>query len=268
MKKLKYILMVGLLSLLAVSCSSKPSNKGDYYEPGGNQQQNGEKFEGALGDNNIIIPEGHKIIYTVEYELRIEEEIASTIKVINQEVYTLNGYIQTSSDSLSYATYVYKVPTENLNTFLNKVDEQEGVSSKKIASEDVTSQYNEIQAEIEVLEASRLAYLKMLEEDGLSLNDVITLNDKIKSIDTQLKKLYKNKESFDARIDYATITINYKVINAPIKEVFLGDYGNFLLNLGKTIVEFLAYSAPFVVIAGAGIGIVVLVKKTKKKGNK
>ena len=119
MKKLKYILMVGLLSLLAVSCSSKPSNKGDYYEPGGNQQQNGEKFEGALGDNNIIIPEGHKIIYTVEYELRIEEEIASTIKVINQEVYTLNGYIQTSNDSLSYATYVYKVPTENLNTFLN-----------------------------------------------------------------------------------------------------------------------------------------------------
>ena len=37
----------------------------------------------------------------------------------------------------------------------------------------------------------------MLEEDGLSLNEVITLNDKIKSIDTQLKKLYKNKESFD-----------------------------------------------------------------------
>ena len=267
MKKIKYILMVGLLSILAVSCSSKPSNKGDYYEPGENQSQ-GDKYEGALGDNNIIIPEGHKIIYTVEYELRIEEEIASTIKVINQEVYTLNGYIQTSSDSLSYATYVYKVPTENLNTFLNKVDEQEGVSSKKIASEDATSQYNEIQAEIEVLEASRLAYLKMLEEDGLSLNEVITLNDKIKSIDTQLKKLYKNKESFDARIDYATITISYKVINAPIKQVFLGDYGEFLLNLGKTIVEFLAYSAPFVVIAGAGIGIVVLVKKSKKKEKK
>ena len=139
MKKVKYILAAVLLSVFAVSCSSKPSNKGDYYEPG-NQPSSGDKFEGALGDNNIIIPEGHKIIYTIEYELRIEEEIASTIKVINQEVYTLNGYIQTSSDSLSYATYVYKVPTENLNTFLNKVDEQEGVSSKKISSEDVTSQ--------------------------------------------------------------------------------------------------------------------------------
>ena len=50
--------------------------------------------------------------------------------------------------------------------------------------------------------------------------------------------------------------------------MFLGDYGKFLLNLGKTIVEFLAYSAPFVIIAGTGIGIVVLVKKSKKKEKK
>ena len=76
---------------------------------------------------------------------------------------------------------------------------------------------------------------------------------------------YKDLDAYNARIDYATITITYRVTNAPIKEVFLGDYGKFLLNLGKTIVEFLAYSAPFVVIAGAGIGIVVLVKKTKVK---
>ena len=265
MKKFKYILLI-LLSVLVVSCSSKNNNGGGVYEPG---YSDGEKDEaGNLGDNNIVTPEGHKIIYTVEYGIKVEDSITSTVRAVNSQVYTLGGYVSSSNESGTYATYVYKVPSSKLNDFLDGVDALEGVSSKKISSQDVTTSYNDLQAEIEVLEASRLAYVKMLEKDGLSMNEVITLNDKIRSIDVSLKKLYKSLDNYNSLIDYATITINYSVYYTVKPKGFLSDYGEFLLDLGKFIVSFVVYTAPFALIAGAGVGVVSLVKKSKKKESK
>ncbi|MBE6143486.1 MAG: DUF4349 domain-containing protein [Erysipelotrichaceae bacterium] len=264
MKKIKYIFLSLLTALMFVSCSSGNGNMGaPSYEGGYKDEVNGEV--GGLGNNNIVIPEGHKIIYTVKYEINVKEALAPAINAITNEVYTLNGYVYYSNESLNYATYIYKVPAENLNAFLNAVDENEGISSKNISSEDVTSAYNELEAEIEVLEANRAAYVKMLEKDGLSLNEIMSLNDKISSIDTRLKKIYKDLDAYNARIDYATVTIDYKRVYTPPKEVFLGEYGTFLINLGKGVVEFLAYSAPFIVVAGVGVGVVFIVKKSKKK---
>lgn len=259
MKKLRYLLIV-LFAFLVVSCSSGVNNKGDIAD--GNYPNQGEI--GNLGDNNIVIPEGHKIIYVVEYQMKIKDDIQPVVSSINTKLYTLNGYISYSSDSITYATYEYKVPTENLNAFLDAIDETGGVSSKKITSEDVTSAYNELEAEIEVLEASRAAYVKMLEEDGLSLNEVITLNDKIQAIDVSLKSLYKKIDSYNKRIDYATVTINYRLNDVYVKPGFLDGYGEFLLNIGKAIVEFVAYTIPFAAIAGGGILIVYSIKKRKK----
>ena len=263
MKKIKIILLTLLLGFMFVSCSS---NNGNMGAPSYDEGYKGEAEEvGGLGNNNIVIPDGHKIIYTVDYEIKVEKELSVTINQINSTVYTLNGYVSSSKESLSYASYVYKVPTENLNSFLNTVDSYDGISSKNIQSEDVTSAYNELTAEIEVLEANRAAYVKMLDKEGLSLSEIMSINDKISSLDTRLKKIYKDLDSYNARIDYATVTIIYRLVNAPVKEVFLGDYGTYLLNLGKGIVEFLAYSAPFVVLAGIGVTVVFVVKKTKKK---
>lgn len=264
MKKLKYLLLAILLSVFAISCS-KGTNQNNAP---GYSENNGVVNGGALGDNNIVIPEGHKIIYTVYYDIKVEGALAPTIKTINSKVYELGGNVSTSKETLSNASYVYKVPSDKLNEFLDSVDGTDGVSSKSIESEDVTSSYNELEAEIEVLEATRSAYLKMLENEKLSLNEAITLNDKIVSIDKQLKSLYKNLDSFNSRIDYATITINYQLKYTPQPEIFLGDYGQYLVNLGKGIVEFLAYSAPFIVVAGLGVGVVFIVKQKKKNKNK
>ena len=267
MKKIKFLFLSLFIVLLSVSCSSGTGvNKGEDYNPGMEGETNVDG--GALGDNNIIIPEGHKVIYTVEYEINVKESLAPTIKEINEEVYTLKGYVSSSNETLNYATYVYKVPTENLNTFLDSVDATEGVAEKNIQSEDVTTSYNETLAEIETLEAQKTAYQNMLINDELTLNEIMSLNDKIASIESKLKTLYKNIDSLNSRIDYATITIKYNLVYQPPQEVFLGDYGDFLITLGKTIVEFLAYSAPFIVMAGIGVGVVIIVKKNKKKVEK
>lgn len=267
MKKVKYIFLSLLTALMFVSCSSSSGNHVNSESPGYDTNNKGEANEevGGLGNNNIVIPEGHKVIYTVKYEINVKDALAPTINEINDEVYTLKGYVSSSNESLYYATYVYKVPASDLNTFLNAVDECEGVSSKNISSEDVTSAYNELEAEIEVLEANRAAYVKMLEKEGLSLSEIMSINDKISSIDTRLKKIYKDLDAYNSRIDYATVTIQYTLVHTSPKEVFLGDYGKFLINLGKGIVEFLAYSAPFVAIASIGVGVVFIVKKSKKK---
>lgn len=262
MKKIRYLFLSLLLGIFVVSCGAAP-NGGGYIEDG----NGGNEIAGdALGDNNIIVPEGHKIIYTVSYDINVKDSLAPTIRTINEEVYTLKGFIYYSDSNLNYAKYIYKVPTENINAFLDAVDELEGVSSKSIQSEDVTSSYNELEAEIETLEASKTAYQNMLLKDNLTLNEIMSLNDKIASIETRLKKLYKDFDSLNSQINYATITISYRLAYVPPQEVFLGDYGNFLLTIGKALIQFIVYTAPFAALAGIGIGVVVIVRKKAKKG--
>lgn len=262
MKKIKYLFLL-FLSVFAISCSAPSAGQNN-----NNNYQEGSPDAGNLGDNNIVTPEGHKIIYNVKYDIYVVDTITPTVRTVNNKLYELGGWVANSDESSTNAQYVYKVPADKINEFLDTVDELEGVANKQISSQDVTTSYNDLTAEIEVLEASRAAYVKMLDDDKLTLNDVITLNSKIESIDISLKKLYKNLDSLNARIDYATVTIDYRVKYVQPVEGFFDDYIDFLGDLGKFVLNFILYTAPFALVAGAGVGIVFAVKKNKRKSGK
>lgn len=261
MKKIRYIILALFIMVFTAACSSGKAPGG----VNGNEGSGNEIQSGNLGNNNIFIPEGHKIIYTVEYEIATEDSITPIIRGINEELYEVGGYVSSSTESLTYAKYIYKVPVDKLNQFLDKVDASEGVSQKKIESQDVTSVYNELLAEKEILEANKAAYLKMLENDKLSFDEIVKINDKISDLDIKLKTISKNIDSYNARIDYATVTIQYRNSQIQKEEGFLSGYVGFLSEVGKIFVLFIAYTAPFAIVAGAGIGVTVIIKRRKHK---
>lgn len=253
MKKIKLFIAI-FLALFLASCSAAPNGGGD--------AQNGNVQGGGTGNNQIVIPEGHKIIYTVEYTIVIENELSTSINEINAKLYELDGYISSSKQSFSNGTFVYKIPTEKLNDFLNHIDSYNGVKEKSINSEDVTTSYNEILAEMETLEASKKAYENMLANDSLTMSQIIEINKEIESLNTRLKSLGKSLDNFNERIDYATITIKYYL--GSQEPAFLSGYGDFLLDVGKGIIEFLAYTAPFALIASGTVVIIYFYKKKKQ----
>ena len=264
MKKIKYLIVAALLFLLG-ACSASPNAniQGGVNSPG--DAEAGESINGGgTGNNQYIIPEGHKIIYTGEYTINVEEKLSNAINQINGKVYELGGHISSSTENLYEGTYIYKIPSAKMNDFLNFTDGLGGVVNKSITSEDVTSIYNELEAELEVLQASRTAYENMLLNDKLTSSEIDTIRNKIASLDVKIKTAVKNIDNYNKRIDYATFTVKYKLISVTQEDPWLADYGNYLLKIGKGLVEFIVYTAPFALIAGGFVTVVYFIKKRKK----
>lgn len=261
MKKITSFLLILLCGFGLVACGS---GNGSYYGDGEKNDNNGPGVETA--GNQVVVDTGHKIIYSVYYSIQ-STEMQKVIKDINSKVYYFEGYISSSTQETdSYADFVYKIPTGHLNEFLDFVDTNEGIGSKRITTQDVTSTYNSLQAQIDTLEASKAAYERMLTEDNLSLDSIMKIRSYIDDINTQLKLLYNKLNGYDAVLDYSTVTIHYYQNNTVTKNSsFLGDYPEFLANLGLGIVSFLAYSAPFLLAAGIACLIIYLVRRKKAK---
>lgn len=249
-KKILYIFIILLVTILITSCDSNAASD----TPGFSDEA-----------NNVVIDTTRKMYYTVDYE--IEAENIEDIKAeINDKLLEFDGYIQNSSDSEASAKYVYKVPTSNLNSFLDFIDSYgESVNNKNVTATDITSSYSQVEARKEVLLASRAAYLKLLEGDDLNLSDIISVQNKIADIDSELLKIEKDLASYDSLINYSTITIKFYLIE---KEAgFFEDYGIYLGELFVFGGKAFMYLLPFICLGGIVIGGIVIgarVRKNKK----
>ena len=252
MKKILITLCLFIFSFVLVSCGAE-SGAGDYSGEMGND------------GNNVVIDTNRKIYYTgrITITTKKADEVSNRI---SSKVKEYNGY----ASSIDYNDYeysktiviTYRIPTEKLDSFLDDVDKEKGVTSKSITSTDITTNYNKAAARLEVLKTSRAAYLKALAE-ATTQGEIIGINDKIEKIDTEILELTMTLESYDNLLDYSTITITYTTEKEPS---FFGEYfeyvGDFFVGLGKTILYLLPPA-----LTGGTITLIVLliVRKVTKK---
>lgn len=228
----------------------------------------GSKMADNIGGGNFDhsqIVDGEttqKIIYTVDYNLEFLD-IQTNMDAIIKKSRELKGYVLQSSLSDNYGYYEIKVPTDKLDAFVDFIDSLGGTSNKKINTFDVTSEYNSIQAEIEVLEARKTAYLNMLKNDSLTLSQEMEINDALDKVTARLQALYFDKASYDSVLDYSTVTINCRTLDKD--NSFFGDYWVYLRNLGIVFVYAFFYLLPFGIVAGVIVLIVISVSKKKKR---
>lgn len=227
----------------------------------------GQKADNSGGGNpghSQIVDEGtsQKIIYTVDYNLEFLD-IQTNMDAIIKKSRELNGYVLQSSLSDNYGYYEIKVPTDKLDAFVDFIDSLDGTNNKKITTFDVTSEYNSIQAEIEVLEARKTAYLNMLKNESLSLSQEMEINDALDKVTARLQALYFDKASYDSVLDYSTVTIHCRTLDKD--DNFFANYWGYLVSLGTVFVYAFFYLLPFGIISGAIVLIVFSVSKKKKR---
>lgn len=264
MKKfIKLFLILFVMLFILSSCNKVDGGHDQSMEPSPSNPEGGSK-PGASGSNSVVIETDHKIIYTVDYSLMCDN-VNETIKTINNQIVTIGGYISNSNQSdADYGRFVYRVPTEQLNSFLDFVDGLGNSSSKSISTQDVTSSYNELVSRLEVLEASRAAYLKLLQNENLTIDEMITIQNKIDYLDQDIKTAHKNLDSLNSSLDYSTVTIVY-YLDGTQENGFMKNYGSFLVSAGKTVGAVVLYSLPFAAVGGIIFVIIVLVRRKKKK---
>lgn len=255
MKKIFKIAFCFLLSLGLFSCSNSSNN-------------NPNDNEGNNNDINIIEANGNrKIIYEVSYIIS-GSKVEERMEEINNFIIEKNGYIEkanhyTNTDNDFRAYYVYKIPTNDLNDLLKVIDSYEETSNKSIETTDITSSYSQVEAKITTLEASLAAYQKLLTDENLTIQEIIAINDKIDEINSELVNLYNQKDNYDENTNYSTIKINY--YEKLGEDNAFESYGKYLLKVGETLILFILYSLPFLLITGIIIFIIFYAKKKRKQ---
>lgn len=249
-RKIFFIILLICSIFLLVGCSAESS----------------KEMGVDAGENNVTVETNRKIYYKVFYTINTEN-INEINSGINSKVTELNGYTANSTQSGNYANYVYKVPTKSLNEFLDYVDSfGENVSNKTVESTDITSTYSQLEARKEVLENSRVAYLKLLNETNLSMSYIIEIQNKIDDIDSELLYLNNQLSYHDNLLEYSTITITYN--QSEVEKDFFNGYGEYLLGLLNLVFYLFMYTLPFTLVAGIVLLVMYLIKKRRMKKNK
>lgn len=241
-KILSFILVLFILISLA-SCSSSSN-----YDSGNNSS----KYE----SNDLVEETDRKVIYSVSYNFSGEKDKAITD--IKLKVRSIGGYIESSRSSEESASYTYKIPTVELNSFLDYVDSIDGIGNKVTSTKDVTSSYDSFSKKIDRLNAEKTIYENEIANNpSLTVEQKLDYNYRISEIENEIANAYSYYDKLKNELDYSTVSIYYED----------GGASNWFKKFGLIMLSclaFIAYAA-CIVAPFALIGFIVYIILRKKK---
>lgn len=300
MMKSQRLLTVIAFGLFLVACSS-----GSVEDSGSDTADfdgGGEMLEESMDDRDMAVEMdeaqelgdsgsrliGEKVIRTVsqDYETVNFQEATDFIR---QTVQRHDAFIEYSYES-SYTPsggasrqyrvvdYTLRVPTEQLNAFLNVLEGMDAYRvSEQMGTEDVTQMYRDTEARIDVLN-NKEARLTELLEQAETIEEII-------QIENSLSETIAEREQLQSQLDYYDDLIDYTVVRMTITERprISGDREEGLSFLRRVqealtdsffafyyivqdIIIFTIYAIPYILVLGL-IGLVIwfVTKRIKRR---
>ena len=237
-----------------------------------------EGFSDTDTNNNV-----QKMIYVSNISIETKDYDGS-----EDELYKLvdefDGYIQSSNidlhmsndNELRYASFTIRVPSENLNKFMDGAKGIGKVTSYDMDSQDITEDYYDTEARIESLEAQKKR-LEDLYDKAETIDDIITIETRLNEVIYDIESAKTKIKNYDLLVDYSTVDIyinevaEYSNGSNTIMER-LGDAWDDGVNEFKLgIVEIAAlavYLFPYVLTGVAvAVAIILIVRLAIKKHN-
>ena len=251
-----------------------------------------ESVTSSTGANNGNYKE--KIIKNINMSAQTKEYEKALDRILDSLAQN-GGYEEsvTSSGRSYYAGDYYtrnarmtlRVPAENLDTFLGEIGGLINVTSQTSSQSNVTAQYYDTVARLNVLEAERQAYEEMLKL-AKDVTEVLEIRDRLYKTIEEIEASRTKLEVYDNKVAYSTVIINLEEVREYVQtptakttfgqrivNSFTRSWKNFADNF-QDFVVWLIGAIPtivvIVVIAGAGTTIVLVAgkKSQKKRQNK
>ena len=262
---------------------------GGYIDAGGRYVET--EISSSTGANNGDYKE--KIIKNVsisaqtkEYEKALDGILASLAQHGGyEESVTSSGKSYYSSDYYTRtARMTLRVPSENLEKFLSEVGSLINVTSQSSSQSNVTAQYYDTKARIDVLEAERQAYEEMLKM-AKEVSEVLEIKDRLYKTIEEIEANKTQLNIYDSKVSFSTVHITIdevrEYVEVPttkitfgerIAKAFKGSWKDFANGCQNFAVWFVGAIPMLVVLAvifgGIAVVIVTAVKKSKKAKNK
>ncbi|MEN3003900.1 DUF4349 domain-containing protein [Dehalobacterium formicoaceticum] len=285
MKKFSMILILLLFFLAGCGSSTNENSAPDFAGGDGDQaeEQKTTEVQDTMGnqDTQITLQE-RKIIYTAEVNLRVDdiEGIGEKIKNKTMELQGfLADYAVHINENTANANMSLKVPSKNYQALLDFVVQQGKPDYKREYTNDVTTQYVDLDARVTVLRAEEESLLNLLNQAD-KVEDILKVRAQITSTRQERESLEGQLKALKNDIEYATIQVSlYKPRNSDANinmenlnifsrswSGFIYGFNSLLAKTGNVVVFFFTALPTLALIALVIFGLVWIKKRINNKG--
>ncbi|MBC5647898.1 DUF4349 domain-containing protein [Christensenella tenuis] len=239
MKKIIAVMICAVLFLTACSATPSETNSSsaatapeteyESAEVAGAAKDEGasaetEEAEGLGGLSNPDLPDtDRKLTYSASFDINTKQYDADYAK-INEELSAVGGYIA-NEESSSYSSETGKnygrnsylslrVPVDNLNAFMDSLSGIGEVVSKHKSTEDLTSQYYDTDARIEMLNMRKDRLMGYL-ANATKAEDIVAFEQELSDVLYELDQLQGSKRQMDQLVDYAAVDVTLTELITP-----------------------------------------------------
>lgn len=249
----------------------------------------GYSVEPAEKADNSAYFDSRKLIRTVNLDVETQE-FDGLLDALEAQVEQLGGYIE-SMNTYNGSRYSYsnsysgsysnreaarnsnltvRIPQKQLSGFVDAVSAAGNVVSRTENVEDVTLSYVDIESRKKALE-TELERLQSFLERAESLEDIITLEDRMSTVRYQLESMASQLRTYDNKVDFATVYLSIREVKelTPVEEEtawerLTGGFMESLENVKDGFVEFFIWIVvhiPYLAVWAVVILIIVVVIK-------
>ena len=293
----KLTLMLAVVLMLCFVFTSCAASKNDYNS--GAMAPSMPEVDSDYGYGNVELPEknesadngntqelAQKIIRTVTMDAQTKE-FDKAVTAIRAALKTAGGFEETfrttnrsygSTDYYARTAYmVLRIPAEKLDAFLNEVGGMVHVTSQNANVQNVTSEYYDIEARLNVLESERAVYEKML-ANAKTTAEMLSIQDRLYNVISEIEAFKTRLRVLDSQVSYSTVTMNlsevveYSKINEPspyfsdrVYDAFVTSWEKFAENAQDFAVWFIRAFPTLLILAMPGIIVWIIIGSVKAK---
>lgn len=156
-----------------------------------------------------------KLIKNIQITME-SKEYETTVLLLEQLVFDMGGYIQTSNvprnpegekySGLS-ANFSFMIPTDKVEVFVSSTGGLGSVINTSRSVENVTDAYMDTETHIKNLELKEKRLLELLEQSG-SLKDLIEIENNISDTRYEIERYKSTIKNYDKRIAYTSVSVS------------------------------------------------------------
>lgn len=295
MKKLLALVLALIICLCYAACGSVSTSTAatestGFYAPADENAAAGAAAEAvaqdsgmpAGGSNQVSeLRDDRKIIYTASMDLEAVDYDA-TVNALTQAVQTVGGYVASSSqynsgsaeNPIRSASYVFRIPADKYKAFLAEVNGAGNVTYQDESTEDVTTQYIDVEARLKSLRAQETRLMEMLNQAG-ELETLLAVQDQLTEVQYQIENYTAQQRSLDRLTAYSTVHVNIEEVKRitetqntfgqRISVAFRNSWIGFADGCQNLVVAIVYLLPSLLVLAVIVVVVLVIVRTATKK---
>jgi len=246
--KKKIVMIISLIfAITLVGCGTGEEIDVDYdtvehdralKEDDRGEERSVEETDGNNELNGEVSPE-RMFIFNGALELEVDD-VAEARRGIEDYLTQYNGYVSDASFSIDYGVLqgkmTVRVPQEHFMETMDYLENKGEVIDRSITSEDVTSDYVDIESELRSLRKQQDRYLEMIAEAG-EISEMLKVEEKLQEVRSQIESIVGRKRSLEDEVNYATITVDLQKDRDIYTVEFYSNTGDFDKRADKVDIE-------------------------------